>query len=181
MHRTFKNLLPDARGESEIILAANIDVRGFSSFSLARGSSETVLYLKKIYLHILERFFPDATYFKPAGDGLLVVISFEEETLSETLTTTIQSCLELVKEFKNLCDDDPGIYFATPTGVGIGLSRGEAARLVAKTRTLDYSGRVLNLATRLMELARPSGLVFDETIPAQLLPEELQASFLQDD
>jgi len=38
---------------------------------------------------------------------------------------------------------------------------GPATKLVSQDRTLDYSGRPLNLAARLMDFARPSGVVLD--------------------
>ena len=59
----------------------------------------------------------------------------------------------------------------------IGISRGTVCRLVSKGKTLDYSGRVVNLASRLMDDARPSGVVFDASVGIDLLSEE-QAKLL---
>ena len=70
------------------------------------------------------------------------------------------------------------INYEVPKDVGIGLAQGAASRLAAldesgQDLTLDYSGRVLNLASRLMELARPRGVVIDSGFGAGLLPETI--------
>lgn len=69
------------------------------------------------------------------------------------------------------------INFSVPQDVGIGLARGTASRLLSGEKTLDYSGRVLNLAARLMELARPRGLVFDGGLSCDVLPSDLAGEF----
>jgi hypothetical protein len=77
MHRTLKRLLADAAGESQWVVAINLDIRGFSS-RMSANPSETALYLKKVYARILDSYFTNLSFFKPTGDGLLVVIPFEE-------------------------------------------------------------------------------------------------------
>ena len=69
------------------------------------------------------------------------------------------------------------INFEQPENVGIGIAQGAASRLVADGHVLDYSGRVLNLASRLMELARPRGVVFDDGFGRGLVPEDVAARF----
>jgi hypothetical protein len=69
------------------------------------------------------------------------------------------------------------LNFPTPDAVGIGLARGPASRLVSGRKTLDYSGTTLNLASRLMGLARPSGVVFDGGLGFELLQPSLAAKF----
>jgi len=72
------------------------------------------------------------------------------------------------------------INFRVPQELGIGLSRGAVCRLVSKGKTLDYSGTVINLASRLMNLARPSGVVFDADFGIELLPEKIRNIFAKE-
>jgi class 3 adenylate cyclase len=177
MHRRFRELLDEARGYSEFVVAANVDIRGFSDFSLGVDSAQTAIFVKKVYARLIDGYFSDAAFFKPTGDGLLVLIRFDEADLRETLETTTRNALQIVKEFPTITADEPMINFAVPGGIGIGLARGPASRLATGDETLDYSGRVLNLASRLMDFARPQGVVIDDAYGLDLLPPDLQASF----
>jgi class 3 adenylate cyclase len=162
MHRDLAALLPKATGVSEFVIALNVDIRGFSSFAKLAESSEAALFLKKVYLKLITEYFEDASFFKPTGDGLLIVQAFEEEELQQMVTGMVTKCLSVVTAFPHLLDGDPMINFDVPRKIGIGLTRGAATRLVSNDKILDYSGRPLNLASRLMDLARPSGIVMDK-------------------
>ncbi|MFZ1154621.1 MAG: hypothetical protein WAN93_06930, partial [Solirubrobacteraceae bacterium] len=179
MHRRFQDLLKNATGRSEFVLAANLDIRGFSDWSRRVESSQTILYLTKIYPKLIEAYFAEDWFFKPTGDGLLLVRPFVESELEQLVSVTARSCFEIVDVFGTLCQEEPMVNFEVPSAVGIGLAQGAASRLVAndgdKEVTLDYSGRVLNLASRLMELARPRGVVIDSGFGAGLLPEDVIA------
>lgn len=72
-----------------------------------------------------------------------------------------ETCMKVVTAFRTMFDDDAMLDDAVPRDLGAGLAIGAATRLVADDITIDYSGRPLNLAARLMDLARPSGLVLD--------------------
>jgi class 3 adenylate cyclase len=184
MHRKFLKLLPSAKGESKPVIALNVDVRGFSKFSLEVESVDTALYVRKVYQAILGDYFPDADFFKPTGDGLLLVFDVEEgnnEELSEKASMAVERSMRLVDEFAALLVGDPWIYFRMPDRIGIGIARGAASRLVAGRTTLDYSGTVLNVASRLMDLARPGGIVVDQTFPIELLDEDIKKQFKKDD
>jgi len=78
----------------------------------------------------------------------------------------------VLKEFGTFCANDPMINFEIPRKIGIGMSRGTACRLISKNKIIDYSGRVLNLASRLMDFARPTGIVFDADFGIELLSNE---------
>ncbi|HWN72178.1 MAG TPA: hypothetical protein VNN15_00050 [Solirubrobacterales bacterium] len=177
MHRLFRSELDSAIGVSEFVIAQNIDIRGFSDWSLQVDSAQTALYIKKVYAKLIDRYFANASFVKPTGDGLLVVEAFEEAALNEVATRTVQNAIEIVQTFPELCSDEDMINFPVPGNVGIGISRGTASRLASADRTLDYSGRVLNLASRLMDLARPRGVVFDDGYGINLLPKELAEGF----
>lgn len=180
MHRLFRKELDTATGVSEFVVAQNLDIRGFSDWSLEVDSAQTALFLTKLYAKLIDTYFSSASYIKPTGDGLLVVEAFEEPELMEVLSRTVASARQIVDDFGSLCDGDRMINFSVPTNVGIGIARGTAARLASK-KTLDYSGRVLNLASRLMDLARPKGIVVDEGFGLDFLPSELKGDFAKHD
>jgi class 3 adenylate cyclase len=180
MHRRFKELLESADGVSEFIIAVNLDIRGFSSFSKGVESPDVAMFIKRVYKRLLDKYFPDASFFKPTGDGLLLTIPYNERTLQEVTRNTFDSCFKVLRDYGSFCKNDPMINFDIPKKIGIGLSRGTACRLVAKGKTLDYSGRVLNLASRLMDFARPTGIVFDAEFDIKLLSDRQKKLFWRD-
>jgi len=180
--RSVIDRLETATGRSEFVIAASIDIRGFSSFSMSVESSELAMFLKTVYRKIINEYFPKACFFKPTGDGLLIVTAYTQENLKKVVANTISASLELLRDFSSFCDREPTMYFKSrvPRKLGIGLSRGVVLRLVSDDKTLDYSGRALNLASRLMDLARPSGIVFDANFGIELLSDELKQHFSKD-
>lgn len=180
MHREFKELLHTAEGAARRVVVVFLDVRGFSSFAGIAESTDTAEFLKSVYLKILDEYFPDAAFFKPTGDGLLILLEYDRENLGKVLTAATTTSVRLVEEFPKICADDPMINFEVPTKIGIGLARGSATCLTAGEKVLDYSGRPLNLASRLMDLARPSGVVIDGSFGFDLLPEDLRGRFTKD-
>lgn len=158
----------------------NLDIRDFSSFSMRVESPETAMFLKRVYGRIIENYFADASFFKPTGDGLLIIVPYSEHNLQDVLPQTVRKCIEIVEQFGSFCSDDPMINFEVPDCMGIGLSRGAACRLTSSDRTLDYSGRSLNMASRLMDFARPKGVVFDNSFGIELLPTPVREMFEQD-
>ncbi len=167
MHRDFRKLLEKAKGVSEFPIALNVDIRGFSRWS--GDSAESGLFIKKIYIRLIDEFFQDASFYKATGDGLLVIFPVDENDPKVAVRDTVQLALEIVKQFPTLTNGDPMINFSTPSAVGIGLARGPASRLVSGRKTLDYSGTTLNIASRLMDLARPKGVVLDGQFGFELL------------
>ena len=114
----------------------------------------------------------------------MVVFDLEDgdiEDLTNHANQVVDASLRLVSEFGALLDGDEWVYFEPPDRVGIGIARGAATRLVAKDSTLDYSGTALNIASRLMDVARPHGLVLDQTFPVGLLRSELLDQLQEDD
>lgn len=161
MHRLLRDSLVDAEGHSDLVIVIFLDVRGFSSFAGMAESSEAAIFLRRMYIEILDSYFPDSVFFKPTGDGLMIIRHFDKDTLSEKVTESIVGALNLVAAFPTITSDDPMVNFSVPESLGIGIARGAATRLQSGDLTLDYSGRPLNLAARLMDLARPRGVVFD--------------------
>lgn len=177
MHRDFRKRLDGAKGVSEFVIALNLDIRGFSKWSLEVDSAQTALFIKKVYAKLIDQYFAEAAFFKPTGDGLLVIFNFDEERVGEAVREVVENARQIVVEFERLCADEPAVNFPVPPNVGIGISRGAASRLLSGRYTLDYSGRVLNLASRLMDVARPKGIVFDSRLGVELLTPEVRNSF----
>ena len=175
MHRTLRDALHSAEGTSHFVVAINVDIRGFSSFF--SDSSQAAAFLTSAYARILDEYFRDLSFFKPTGDGLLMVRDVTRESLQGVLQETVDAALRLERDFANLTEADALINFETPERVGIGIARGTATRLRSGDLTLDYSGRPLNLASRLMDLARPRGVVFDDGFGVDLLREDQAALF----
>ncbi len=178
MHRDLRERLRRATGSSEFVVAVNIDIRGFSSFF--SDSSQAAAFLGSAYTRILDEYFPTVSFFKPTGDGLLLVRAVDAESGQDVLREVVASSLRLDEEFKSICSSDWLINFATPAHVGIGIARSTATRLADGDKTLDYSGYPLNLASRLMDLARPHGVLFDESLGVDLLDGETRQRFVKE-
>ena len=175
MDGEFRQLLEDATGVSNFVIAANLDIRGFSAFSKKVESPEVAMFIKRVYMKLIDGYFSEASFIKATGDGLLVLIDYTEDSLKSVVNEVIGSCFKVLNDFGSFCDNEPMINFEVPQKIGIGLARGSACCLVSgdsEEDVLDYSGKVLNLATRLMDFARPSGLVFDGNFGIELLPED---------
>lgn len=180
MNRRFRDMLEESKGVSEHVIAIVCDIRGFSSFSTTVDSADAGLYVRRIYTKLIDEYFNFASFFKPTGDGILAVIPYTDDDLKELATRVINSSLKLIRDFPDLCKGDPSIYFEVPRSIGIGIARGAACKIVSGDDTLDYSGKTFNFAARLMEYARPSGLVLDHTFGKGLIPKELGETFLED-
>jgi class 3 adenylate cyclase len=177
MHRELKDLLHEATGSSGFVVAIFLDVRGFSSFAKLAESSEAAVFLRRMYISILDDYFPQADFFKPTGDGLMIILSYTAEDIAEVVNAAVATSLRIVESFTDLCADDPMVNFSTPEALGVGIARGAATRLESGDKTLDYSGRPLNLAARLMDIARPSGVVFDGSLGVELLKPDVSERF----
>jgi class 3 adenylate cyclase len=169
MHRQLKDLLHRAKGESHLVIVVFLDVRGFSAWM--SESSEAALFLRSAYTRILDEYFPTAAFFKPTGDGLMIILDYDDDNLQDVVQGAVQASIRLVDEFPDITSGDPMVNFETPGELGIGIARGAATSLISEGKYLDYSGRPLNLAARLMDLARPSGVVFSANFGYELLDE----------
>jgi class 3 adenylate cyclase len=180
MDSELRELLKDAEGKPQLVIAVNADIRGFSPFS-NRDSYDVALFIKKVYIRLIDEYFSKASFIKPTGDGLLAVFHYTDSDYKEVIARTIRACLGVSKNFPSFFSGDSVVRFEVPKKIGIGLSSGTACRLVSgDNKTLDYSGKTLNLASRLMDFARPSGVVFDSSVGIELLPPELTGLFVKD-
>lgn len=177
MHRIFRKALDNATGVSEFVIVVIIDIRGFSAFSQSRESPETAMFIKRVYMKLIDSYFDFASFYKATGDGLLLIVPFNESNLKEMAQKTVARCTACHAEFGNICDDDPMIYFKVPNKIGIGITRGTACCLVSGDITIDYSGQLLNLTSRLTGLARPSGIVIHGGFGINLLNKDMRSNF----
>ena len=91
----------------------------------------------------------------------------------------ISNCFQCLVEFPGICAGDPMINFKTPENIGFGIARGTACYLYSKDQIIDYSGQRLNLCSRLMDLARPSGIVIDDHFLHEIIAEDLIDTFVE--
>jgi len=180
MHRVFRKALDDATGVSQFVIVVFIDIRGFSPFSQRCESPDTAMFIKRVYMKLIDKYFDFASFYKSTGDGLLFTIPFNESNLQEMCQKTVASCIACHSEFGNICNNDPMITFAVPNKIGMGVARGTACCLISGEMIIDYSGRLLNLVSRLTGLARPSGIVIDGKFGINLLSDEQQGYFQED-
>jgi len=177
MHREMSQLLSKAKGQHKDIICAFIDIRGFSAFCETIESPNVGRFVVRVYQEILNKYFPAPSYFKTTGDGMLIIYSYDGPEYELLLNNVVSASCALVSMFPNFFRSDPIINFAVPTEIGIGISRGPACELVSEGKTIDYSGRILNLAARLMNMARPLGVVFDASLGYGFLEENQRKQF----
>ena len=157
----FCKKLENAEARFEFVVAVFCDIRSFSTFSKTVESPDTSTFLKHFYLKLLRDYFQDAVFAKPTGDGLLIIYKHTEKNLNEVSEIVLSRCFKAVKDFPKMFKSIPIINYVPPASIGFGIARGSASYLFVENEILDYSGKLLNLAARLNELARPKGIVID--------------------
>jgi class 3 adenylate cyclase len=178
MHQDLRDLLHTAEGQSRHVVVVFMDVRGFTSFAGIAESTDAADFLKCAYSTILDKYFPDSVFFKLTGDGMLLIYEYSDAaSLRSTARKVATSSLKLVDAFATITESDPMVNVPVPSNLGIGLTRGSATALISGGTVLDYSGRPLNLGARLMDMARPSGVVIDESFGLGLLTPKVRALF----
>ncbi|MHB1640057.1 MAG: nucleotidyl cyclase domain-containing protein [Candidatus Dormibacteria bacterium] len=182
LHERFREELRTARAGSCQVLATFLDIRGFSSFSAVGESFDTALYLRSIFDKILSDIFADAAYFKSTGDGLMLIHELHHTAaqLPEMVSSVLLRATGLVDAFGAMVANDPTINFEVPQHLGVGIARGSVTKLVSDSGVLDYTGRCLNLAARLMDKARPYGVVFNDRRASDLMTEQVATLFTLD-
>ena len=131
-------------------------------------------------MSVVSGYFPDATYYKPTGDGLLMIFSCSSGKEVDITKSVVERSIKLVSEFCSLCKGDSLVYFKTPSNIGLGISRGAACCISSEDEILDFSGKPLNLASRLSDMARPFEVVFDESVSSCIPAGDLEKNFLSE-
>jgi len=115
------------------------------------------------------------------GDGLFITINYDEENLEVLANEIVDSCIKLVENFEEILIDDPMITYDVPARIGIGLTRGSACCIYKNDNIIDYSGKTLNHSARLMDKARPYGIVCDCKEFDKILALEIRDQFTEDE
>lgn len=176
MYEELRNLLSQAEGKPEFTVVVYTDIRNFTGFCTTADPSEVALFLRKVYIRMMDVYFPDASFAKLTGDGILVVFPYEEKNARDIVNTVVSRCLSLHRDFGSFCGKGTILITPPPQKIGIGASLGPVHKFFSQGVTVDYSGRVLNLAARLTDMARPSGVVLDANF-GKLLKPELMVQF----
>ncbi|MCD8483680.1 MAG: hypothetical protein LR015_14125 [Verrucomicrobia bacterium] len=146
------------------ILAAVIDMRGFSAFCEQPNieSPYTCGLMTAFYAMVrrgFKRYPPDMVKF--LGDGVLAVW----QTTSKDRQVAIEVCLEglnrLPVTWRQIISG-PEFSHGAPEHIGSGLSFGLASKLSIDQ---DYIGRPINLASRLCGLCPPARTYIDISVP----------------
>ncbi len=175
--QNFADSLVEAQGRSEFVVVVVADIRGFSRFSTINESPNIAMFIKRFYLQLINQYFKTANFIKPTGDGLLMTFAYDEKNLADVCARIIEACMSCLNDFPTICKDDPMINFDVPESIGFGIARGTACCLYSGDEVLDYSGHLLNLASRLNDLARPSGIVIDGGFLLELIPDNFRTLF----
>jgi class 3 adenylate cyclase len=169
----------DALGRSEFVIIVVCDIRNFSGFSAGREAPEMAIFISKFYEKLLSQYFTDAVFAKPTGDGLIMAFNHKanQTDLLAVAKSVLNECQKANNEYPKMLTDDLMINFSLPERIGFGVARGTAFCLFAGEEIIDYSGQILNLAARLNDLAKPGGIVIDESFLFDAIPPELQNIF----
>src|SRR5205807_9729419 len=109
----FRKALENAQGRSEFAVIVVAVVRGFSDFSTRHESPDLAMYIKRLYLQLITKYFPTAKFVKPTGDGLLLIFPYKERNLKAVAKRVITACFDCLNEFPSICESDLMIYFET--------------------------------------------------------------------
>ncbi len=138
----------------------NIDVR--SATKLSNRSTRDSLDEAKRLLVLVELFRRETNgcspnFVKSTGDGIMCVWHLYSKDRQSTLKNVVELALKLNANLsKDLCNK----LQDTPLKLGFGLTYGYVAEAKVWEKT-DYFGHTANLAAKLQDSARPSGLVID--------------------
>lgn len=177
LHEQMFDKLASSVGVAQVVVPVFIDIRDFSKFSSGEEASDLAIYLKHIYRNIITDYFPKACYYKSTGDGLLVIYDCPENSLGVTVNEVVAASLRLVPAFKSMCSSIDAVNFATPDRLAIAIGRGSCCSLRSGKHILDYSGKLINTTARLLDIARPQGVVMDARVGVSLLDAENKKHF----
>lgn len=156
---------PDVKfGDPCEILAAVVDIRGFSHFSERPNIESPYLCgVMGAFYQIIQRSFAKYSpeMIKFMGDGVLAVWQTTFEDRQYAVDAALDGCLNLNHRYQRL-RKSPHFSEGTPDSLGVGISIGLGSKLPFDG---DYIGRPINVATRLCGVC-PGGKVFiDQAVP----------------
>lgn len=150
--------LDDLKYNVEWVISIVIDIRGFTTFSTKVESQDVATYIKRFYKQLSKEYFKGAGFYKPTGDGLLIIYNYNRDSVVDVTKDVLENCVRCVREYPGFLLGDDMINFKIPDSIGIGVARGSATRLKDEFGVFDYSGKIINLSAKLNNIARPSGI-----------------------
>ncbi len=167
----YANYEMDDPGDTDIefgtpceVLAAVVDMRGFSSFCEQPNieSPYTCGLMTAFYHMVRSAFFrypPDMMKF--LGDGVLSTW----QTSSEDREIAVRICIDGVKSLNQKWAEvrrGPHFSHGAPKDIGCGMCFGLASRITVGD---DYLGRPINIASRLCSVCPPGHAYVDKSVP----------------
>mgnify|MGYP001097277205 CR=1 FL=1 len=146
------------------IIAAVIDMRGFSSFCEQPNieSPYTCGIMTAFYGMIrrgFKRYPPEMVKF--LGDGVLAVWQTSAKDREVAIEICLEGLIQIPIQWKNIIRG-PEFSHGAPEGIGAGVSFGLASKISIDN---DYIGRPINLASRLCGVCPPSKTYIDKAVP----------------
>ena len=123
------------------------------------------------------------TMFKNLGDGMMIVWEIpagipqhvEGVTAREVINAVVWIQSRFYHYFRNLTDVEKDSYseLVSKLDIGFAVARGHAWRLDF-AHGVDYAGSVVNLTSRLLDYARPCGIVIQYLMSQALCDEQIK-------
>lgn len=140
-------------------LALIYDIRGFTAASKRLGTADLGAFATAAHRVILDLFAAHPpTFVKNLGDGHLLIWECADGLDPVLVTAVVDGAQKARTAFAAFATRQREAGQVLPGRVGIGVAFGEVSR------SDDYYGRALNLASRLQGVARPEGLALDRGV-----------------
>lgn len=167
------NQLEIEYGEPCEVLVADMDMRGFTTFSeQAHIESPYICALMSAFYQVaiksFSRFPPDVIKF--AGDGILSIWRTAPQERHIAVQSVIQGIIKINKNWK-VVRNNPHFTHGAPDLIGTSLTFGQASKMKVQLG-VDFIGRPINLAARLCGMAPGDQLIIDRSVPD--LPQGLK-------
>lgn len=159
-------------GEPCEVLVADMDMRGFTTFSeQAHIESPYICALMSAFYQVamkaFSKFPADITKF--AGDGILSIWRTAPRERHVAVESVIRGIIKINRDWK-LVRNNPHFTHGAPDLIGTSMAFGQASRMKVQVG-VDFIGRPINLAARLCGKAPGDKLLIDPSVPS--VPESL--------
>lgn len=150
--------------ESSIInaLVTFVDVRGFTKvmYEMPNLDHEFVSKMTGEFYNLsVEIMYPVSCYIKFVGDGMMIVSRIYGNDRG-MVAQQIADCLRCISRIESAFETT-SLRKEKDAKLGIGVTIGPVVRLQTREGHFDYIGTTVNLAARLCDQARPSGIVIN--------------------
>lgn len=155
------------------ILAAVVDMRGFSSFCEQPNieSPYTCGLMTAFYSMIrssFKRYPPELVKF--LGDGVLAIWQTSAKDREVAIETCLEGLTSMAPTWKQVTMG-PEFSHGAPDGIGAGISFGLASKISIDN---DFLGRPINLASRLCGVCPPGMIYIDRAVPSIAAHDEVK-------